>query len=93
MWVYIENCINRQSKLINDENCLILKSSEASLLGVPRSRLIHKGERAFAVRALRLWNELSEEVRALNSVPSLKSLLKLLNACFTILYVFGLDFF
>lgn len=61
---------------MNDENYFILKSSEASFLGMPRSRLIYIGERAFAVRALRLWNELPEEVRAVNLVSSFKSLLK-----------------
>lgn len=76
MWVYLENCISRRSKSMNDENYFILKSSEASFLGMPRSRLIYIGERPFPVRALRLWNELPEEVRAVNSVSSFKSLLK-----------------
>ena len=53
-----------------------LRSSDALFLVVPRSRLIHKGDRAFSFRAPRLWNNLPEEIRAAKSVLSLKSLLK-----------------
>lgn len=41
-----------------------------------RSRLTHKGDRTFAVRASSLWNYLPEEIKAVNSVLSFKSLLK-----------------
>ncbi|KAF7644658.1 hypothetical protein LDENG_00218110 [Lucifuga dentata] len=38
-----------------------LRSSSGTLLAVPKSRLKSKGDRAFAIRAPRLWNDLSEE--------------------------------
>ncbi|KAF7655041.1 hypothetical protein LDENG_00061700 [Lucifuga dentata] len=43
---------------------------------LPKSRLKSKGDRAFAIRALLLWNNLPEEIRLTNSVSSFKSLLK-----------------
>ncbi len=53
-----------------------LRSSGSGLLSVPESRLITKGDRAFAIRAPRLWNDLPEEIRQSESVSSFKSLLK-----------------
>ena len=53
-----------------------LRSSDRALLMVPKSRLVTKGDRAFAVRAPKLWNALPEGLRLANSVSSFKSLLK-----------------
>ncbi|KAF7641396.1 hypothetical protein LDENG_00282490 [Lucifuga dentata] len=53
-----------------------LSSSGGTLLAVPKSRLKSKGDRAFAIRALLLWNDLPEEIRLADSVSSFKSLLK-----------------
>lgn len=55
-----------------------LRSSNAALSVVPKSRLNpkNKGDRAFAERALRHWNNLPEEIRMAKSVSSCKSLLK-----------------
>ncbi|KAF7647288.1 hypothetical protein LDENG_00174150 [Lucifuga dentata] len=47
-----------------------------TLLSVPKSRLKSKGDRAFAIRALLLWNALPEEIKLVDSVSSFKSLLK-----------------
>ena len=47
-----------------------------ALLTIPKSRLKTKGDRAFAIRAPRLWNALPEEIRLAGSVNSFKSLLK-----------------
>lgn len=64
-----------------------LRSSDASFFVVSRSRLIHKGDKAFAVGAPRLWYDLSEEVRVANSVSVLNqfwkpTFLKLLKTVF-----------
>ncbi|KAF7641110.1 hypothetical protein LDENG_00293840 [Lucifuga dentata] len=53
-----------------------LISSGGTLLAVPKSRLKSKGDRAFAIRALLLWNDLPEEIMLADSVSSFKSLLK-----------------
>ncbi|KAF7644450.1 hypothetical protein LDENG_00221770 [Lucifuga dentata] len=53
-----------------------LISSGGTLLAVPKLRLKSKGDRAFAIRALLLWNDLPEEIRLTDSVSSFKSLLK-----------------
>ncbi|KAF7660241.1 hypothetical protein LDENG_00285960 [Lucifuga dentata] len=53
-----------------------LKSLGGTLLAVPKSRLKSKGDCAFAIRALLLWNDLPEEIRLADSVSSFKSLLK-----------------
>ncbi|KAF7641764.1 hypothetical protein LDENG_00272630, partial [Lucifuga dentata] len=53
-----------------------LRSSAGTLLAVPESRLKSKGGCAFAIRTLLLWNDLPEEIRLADSVPSFKSLLK-----------------
>ncbi|KAF7665543.1 hypothetical protein LDENG_00140420 [Lucifuga dentata] len=47
-----------------------------TLLAVPKSRLKSNSDRAFAIRALLLWNNLPEEIRLADSMPSFKSLLK-----------------
>lgn len=46
-----------------------LRASDASFLVVPRSKYIHRGDKAFAVRAPKLWNDLPE-IRAANSVST-----------------------
>ncbi len=51
-----------------------LRSSGRGLLSVPDSRLKTKGDRAFEVRALRLWNTLPEEIWQATSVLSNLSL-------------------
>ena len=53
-----------------------LRSSGSRLLVLPVSRLITKGDRAFSIRAPKLWNELPEEIRLTESLPIFKSLLK-----------------
>ena len=53
-----------------------LRSNSKALLEVPKSRLVTKGDRAFAVQAPRLWNSLPEHVRLANSLSSFKSHLK-----------------
>ncbi len=53
-----------------------LRSSSKGLLSVPKARLISKGDRAFAVRAPKLWNSLPLDLRKATSVSSFKSLLK-----------------
>ncbi|KAF7660645.1 hypothetical protein LDENG_00278370 [Lucifuga dentata] len=53
-----------------------LRSSGGILLAVPKSRLKSKDDRAFAIRALLLWNDLPEEIRLADSVSSFKSHLK-----------------
>ena len=52
------------------ERCL--RSTGTALLMVPRSRLITKGDRAFAVRAPQLWNSLPSDLRQASSVTSFK---------------------
>ena len=52
-----------------------LRSSSGALLAVPKSRLKSKGDRAFAIRALRLCNDLPLEIQLTESVTSFKSLL------------------
>ena len=54
-----------------------LRSSSRGLLVIPRSRLKIRGERAFGVRAPRLWNDLPEEIRQASSVSAFKSPLKM----------------
>lgn len=53
-----------------------LRSSSQVLLSVPRSRLVLKGDRTFAVRGPRLWNSLPEDLRQASSLSVFKSLLK-----------------
>ena len=47
------------------------------LLAVPESRLKSKGDRGFAIRAVRLSNDLPEESGRAGSVTAFKSLLKI----------------
>ncbi|XP_043934439.1 uncharacterized protein LOC122807592 [Protopterus annectens] len=53
-----------------------LCSEDLSLLVVPRSRLKTRGDRAFAVAAPKLWNELPLYIRQSSSVAVFKSKLK-----------------
>lgn len=53
-----------------------LRSSDSALLVVPKSRLITKGDRAFSIKAPRLWNSLPKDLRLASSVTTFKSLLK-----------------
>ncbi|XP_043942670.1 extracellular calcium-sensing receptor-like [Protopterus annectens] len=53
-----------------------LRSEDLSLLEVPRSRLKTRGDRAFAVAAPKLWNELPLYIRQSSSVAVFKSNLK-----------------
>ena len=53
-----------------------LRSSSSRLLFLPVSRLITKGDRAFSIRAPKLWNDLPEEIRLTESLTIFKSLLK-----------------
>jgi hypothetical protein len=53
-----------------------LRSSQSSLLKVPKSRLKTKGDRAFSVAAPRLWNGLPAYIKAYDSIEAFKSPLK-----------------
>ena len=53
-----------------------LRSVDGALLVTPRSRLVTKGDWAFAIKALTLWNSLPAELRHTDLLTSLKSLLK-----------------
>lgn len=47
-----------------------------NMLGIPRSQLVTKGDRAFAVKAPRVQNTLSSDITKKSSVTSFKLLLK-----------------
>jgi len=47
-----------------------LRSSGRGLLSVPESRMQSKGDRALAIRAPRLWNNLPEDIRLSESESS-----------------------
>ena len=53
-----------------------LRSSNRGLHHIPRSRLKLKGDRAFAVAALRSWNQLPPDIRDAPSIYAFKSRLK-----------------
>ncbi len=53
-----------------------LRSGDQRLLSVPRSRLKHRGDRAFAVAGPRLWNSLPAYIRSAQSLTVLNHLLK-----------------
>ena len=53
-----------------------LRSSSQALLVVPQTKLITKGDRAFACFAPRVWNELPFHLRTVDSVDIFKRLLK-----------------
>nr|XP_061839065.1 uncharacterized protein LOC133621161 isoform X1 [Nerophis lumbriciformis]XP_061839075.1 uncharacterized protein LOC133621161 isoform X1 [Nerophis lumbriciformis] len=53
-----------------------LRSADQLLLTVPDTRLKLRGDRAFAVAAPKLWNDLPLSVRQASSLPVFKSLLK-----------------
>ncbi len=52
------------------------RSANKALLYVPRSRLKFKGDRAFAVAAPRLWNQLPPDIKSAPSISVFKSRLK-----------------
>ncbi len=53
-----------------------LRSANKALLYVPRSRLKFKGDRAFAVAAPLLWNQLPPDIKSAPSISVFKSRLK-----------------
>lgn len=53
-----------------------LRSSEQTLLVVPKTKLVSAGDRAFAHAAPVLWNQLPFNIRMANSLTSFKSSLK-----------------
>lgn len=53
-----------------------LRSADKLLLSVPKTKRKLKGDRAFAVAAPKLWNELPLFIRQASSLPVFKSLLK-----------------
>ena len=53
-----------------------LRSSNKGLLYVPHSRLKQRGDRAFAIAAPRLWNQLPLDIRSAPSISAFKSRLK-----------------
>ncbi len=67
---YISDLLSRY------DSARTLRSSGRNLLSVANSRLKTKGDRAFEIRALRLWNTLPVEIWEAMSVTSFKSILK-----------------
>ena len=55
-----------------------LRSAGKLLLVVPRSKLVHRGDRAFSVAAPKLWNKLPFHIKSAPSLPVFKSRLKTL---------------
>ncbi len=55
---------------------LPLRSANKALLYFPQSRLKFKGDRAFAVAAPRLWNQLPPDIKSAPSISVFKSRLK-----------------
>lgn len=53
-----------------------LRSADQALLVVPKTKRKSRGDRAFAVAAPRLWNELPLHIRLTESLPVFKSRLK-----------------
>ncbi len=53
-----------------------LRSSNLNLLTIPRSRLKHRGDRAFSVVGPRLWNSLPVQLRMAHTLSVFTSLLK-----------------
>lgn len=53
----------------------------------PESRLTTRGDRAFAVRAPRHWNDLPDEIRLSESVSSFKSRLKTYFICIDTVFI------
>ena len=64
--------------LIRYEPTRALRSADAHLLEVPRSRLRTQGEKAFSSAAPRLWNNLPLAMRATDSLSAFKKQLKTL---------------
>jgi len=54
-----------------------LRSSDSSLLTVPRTRLKMAGDRKFSHFAPRIWNDLSLHIRSTDKLNNFKSMLKL----------------
>ncbi len=54
----------------------LLRSGSLGLLSVCRSRLKHRGDRAFATVGPKLWNSLPVSIRMVPSLSSFKSKLK-----------------
>ncbi|KAF7645912.1 hypothetical protein LDENG_00196260 [Lucifuga dentata] len=69
--------------LYKPDRCL--RSSDRNLLVVPKSRLVTKGDRAFAIHAPRLWNSLPEDLRLAHSVSFFKTGLKTYFYCMAFL--------
>ena len=65
-----------------------LRSSDALLIKVPRSKNKALGNRTFAYAAVSLWNSLQVEIRAADNINSFKSSLKthLFKLAYSILY-------
>ncbi len=70
-----------------------LRSGDQRLLSVPRSRLKHRGDRAFAVAGPRLWNSLPAYIRSAKSLTVFKSYLKtfFFSLAFNSLWVYGMN--
>ncbi|KAF7646179.1 hypothetical protein LDENG_00192110, partial [Lucifuga dentata] len=62
--------------LIPYEPARSLRSSGSNLFTIASSNLKTKGDRAFAVRAPKLWNDLPEDLRLAKSVSAFKSQFK-----------------
>ncbi len=75
--LYVFKSINNLSDQLYPYNpTRNLRSGDQRLLSVPRSRLKHRGDRAFAVAGPRLWNSLPAYIRSAQSLTVFKSSLK-----------------
>ena len=53
-----------------------MRPVDGELLVTPRAQLVTKGDKAFVIRAPKLWNAFPTELRNTKSLASFKSLLK-----------------
>ena len=64
--------------LVKQANTRTLRSNTKNLLQIPLTNLKRFGDRAFCAYALRLWNELPDNIKAADSVQNFKKQLKTL---------------
>ena len=80
--LYVFKCLNGLApEYLSEVLCLYapvraLRSCDQLLLSCPRSRQKTRGDRAFAVAAPKLWNELPLSIRSAPTIVCFKSLLK-----------------
>ena len=64
--------------LVKQPNTRTLRSKTKNLLQIPLTNLKRFGDRAFCAYAPRLWNELTDNIKAADSVQNFKKQLKTL---------------